>query len=157
VELPHNISALTKLKVLQLNLNLKSVPAEMPYWFIQLQRLELWDLRSLEYLPRSFTRLGAFPALIKFYLYLPGLVEFPEVDEGALPKLRILDFTGCSSLGSLPVSLEVLTSLRKLIFFNCAETVEDSCRTNCEKSSIWRRFDIRYDRDSHSLGYHTLG
>jgi Leucine-rich repeat (LRR) protein len=157
VELPHNISALTKLKVLQLNLNLKSVPAEMPYWFIQLQRLELWNLRSLEYLPRSFTRLGAFPALIKFYLYLPGLVEFPEVDEGALPKLRILDFTGCSSLGSLPVSLEVLTSLRKLIFFNCAETVEDSCRTNCEKSSIWRRFDIRYDRDSHSLGYHTLG
>ncbi len=65
-ELPHNISALTKLKVLQLDLNLKSVPAEMPYWFIQLQELDLWDFESLEYLPRSFTCCGAFPALIKF-------------------------------------------------------------------------------------------
>jgi hypothetical protein len=151
VELPHNISALTKLKVLHLYLDLKSVPAEMPYSFIQLQRLGLWDLGSLEYLPRSFTRSGAFPALIKFHLRLSGLVEFPEVDEGALPKLQRLDFSGCSSLGSLPVSLEVLTSLRKLILFDCAETVEDSCRTNCEKSSIWRRFDIRYDLDSHIL------
>jgi hypothetical protein len=124
----------------------------MPYWFIQLQRFELWDLGSLEYLPRSFTCPGAFPALIKFQLGLPGLVEFPEVDEGALPKLQTLDFSGCSSLGSLPVSLEVLTSLRKLILFNCVETVKDSCRTNREKSSIWRRFDIRYDWDSHILG-----
>jgi hypothetical protein len=66
VELPHNISALTKLKVVLLDLNLKSVPAEMPYWFIQLQELDLWDFKSLEYLPRSFTCCGAFPALIKF-------------------------------------------------------------------------------------------
>jgi leucine-rich repeat protein SHOC2 len=151
VELPHNISALTKLKFLHLHLHLKSMPAEMPYWFIQLQLLELWDLGSLEYLPRSFTRPGAFPALIKFLLCLRGLVEFPEVDEGALPKLRTLNFSRCSSLGSLPVSLEVLTSLRKLILFKCGETVEDSYRTNCEKSSIWRRFDIRYDLDSYIL------
>ncbi|KAH8966898.1 hypothetical protein BDL97_03G050800 [Sphagnum fallax] len=138
--------ALTKLSISWVNL--ESVPAEMPYCFIQLQRLSLWDFGSLEYLPRSFTRPGAFPALIKFELSLLGLVEFPEVDEGALPKLQRLDFSGCSSLGSLPVSLEVLTSLRELILFNCGETVEDSCRTNCEESSIWRRFDIRSDWDS---------
>jgi len=71
------------------------------------------------------------------------LVEFPEVDEGALPKLRILDFGYCDSLGSLPLSLEVLTSLRTLDLSGCEKTtLKDSCRTNCEKSSIWRRFDI---------------
>jgi Leucine-rich repeat (LRR) protein len=148
VELPHNISALTKLKVLRLELkNVKTLPAEMPYWFLQLQDLDIWDLDSLEYLPRSFTCRGAFPALIKFRIgCFSSLLELPEVDEGALPKLRTLELDGCGSLGTLPLSLEVLTSLRKLILPECAETLIDSCRTNCEKSSIWRRFDIRYDR-----------
>jgi Leucine-rich repeat (LRR) protein len=146
VELPHNISALTKLKVLRLGLeNIETLPAEMPYWFIQLQDLDLWGFESLEYLPRSFTCRGAFPALREIRLcHCWRLVEFPEVDEGALPKLETLDFSGCASLGTLPRSLEVLTSLRNLILWDCEETLKDSCRTNCEKSSIWRRFDIRY-------------
>jgi hypothetical protein len=98
----------------------------------------------LEYLPRSFTCCGAFPALTEFLIgYCRSLVEFPEVDEGALPKLRRLEFNGCESLETLPLSLEVLTSLRKLILLDCEETLEDSCRTNCEKSPIWRRFYIQ--------------
>ncbi len=110
VELPHNISAFTKPKVLQLDLNVKTLPAEMPHWFIQLQWLEIWGHKSLEYLPKSFTCHGAFPALINFQLCLLRLVEFPEVDEGALPKLQTLDFSGCLSLGTFPLSLELLTS-----------------------------------------------
>jgi Leucine-rich repeat (LRR) protein len=107
VELAHNISALTKLKVLWLGLeNVETLPAEMPYQFIQLQELHLLDFKRLEYLPRSFTCCGAFPALIKFRIWACSwLVEFPEVDEGALPKLRTLDFSGCLSLGTLPLSL----------------------------------------------------
>jgi hypothetical protein len=116
----------------------------MPHWFIQLQWLEIWGHKSLEYLPRSFTCHGAFPALINFQLCVPRLVEFPEVDEGALPKLQTLDFSGCLSLGTLPLSLEVLSCLRNLILWDCDLTLQDSCRTNCEKSSIWRRFDIWY-------------
>ncbi|KAH9569582.1 hypothetical protein CY35_03G140900 [Sphagnum magellanicum] len=145
VELPHNISALTKLKVLGLYLNLKTIPAEMPYWLIQLQKLYLCDIRGLEYLPRSFTCCGAFPALITFKLHVwTTLLEFPEVDEGALPKLQTLDFSACESLRTLPRSLELLTSLRKLIVADCDRTLQDFCRTNCEKSSIWRKFDIQY-------------
>jgi Leucine-rich repeat (LRR) protein len=147
-ELPHNVSALTKLKILLLGLNIKTLPAEMPHLFKQLQQLYIWEA-SFEYLPRSFTCRGAFPALREFRLCgCESLVELPEVDEGALPKLRTLDLSNCSSLGTLPCSLEVLTSLRKLILWNCSETTVDSCRTNCEKSSIWRRFDIGYDIDS---------
>jgi Leucine-rich repeat (LRR) protein len=146
VELPHNISALTKLKVLRLGLeNIKTLPAEMAYWFIQLQDLDLWGFQSLEDLPTSFTWWGAFPALRELRLcHCRRLVKFPEVDEGALPKLQTLDFSGCESLGTLPLSLEVLTSLRNLILWDCDQTLKDSCRTNREKSSIWRRFDIRY-------------
>jgi Leucine-rich repeat (LRR) protein len=144
VELPHNICALTKLKFLELALeNVKTLPAEMPYRFIQLQTLSLFDLR-LEYLPRSFTCSGAFPALIMFRIAYLSLVEFPEVDEGALPKLQTLHFIDCQSLETLPLSLKVLTSLNELGLWHCKETLKDSCRTNCEKSSIWRRFDIRY-------------
>jgi Leucine-rich repeat (LRR) protein len=145
VELPHNISALTKLKLLGLGLEyIETLPAEMPYWFIHLETLQLWNLECLENLPRSFTCCGAFPALTEFLIgYCRSLVEFPEVDEGALPKLRRLEFNGCESLETLPLSLEVLTSLRKLILLDCEETLEDSCRTNCEKSPIWRRFYIQ--------------
>jgi hypothetical protein len=108
VELPHKISALTKLKVLGLGLmNVKTLPAEMPDVFIQLQQLHLCFCKRLEYLPRSFTRPGAFPALIEFELQrCRWLVEFPEVDEGALPKLQTLDLSYCLSLGSLPLSLD---------------------------------------------------
>jgi hypothetical protein len=145
LELPHNISALTKVRVLQVEVDkAKTLPAEMPYSFVELEELALAGFRSLEYIPKSFTCRGAFPALIKFQLSCSSLVEFPEVDEGALPKLRTLDFSGCDSLGTLPLSLEVLTSLRNLILRDCGLTLPDSCRTNCEKSSIWRRFDIRY-------------
>jgi Leucine-rich repeat (LRR) protein len=113
VEFPHNISALTRLKTLWLRLDyIKTLPAEMPSWFIQLQELHLRSFKSLEYFPRSFTCSGAFPALIYFQLCVPSLLEFQEVDEGALPKLRTLDFSGSESLGTLPLSLEVLTSLR---------------------------------------------
>jgi len=90
-QLPHNINGLTKLK----NLKLESL--------------------HLKHLPKSFTCCGAFPALT--YLNLNNcmnLVEFPEVDEGALPKLQTLDFYGCDSLKHLPLSLEFLTSLKNL-------------------------------------------
>jgi Leucine-rich repeat (LRR) protein len=146
VELPHNICALTKLKFLELGLkNVETLPAEMAYCFIQLQKLHLYGLSSLEYFPRSFTCSGAFPALINFQIIgCESLVEFPEVDEGALPKLGTLRFEECFSLKTLPLSLEVLTSLRKLDLLCAEETLKKSCRTNCKKSSKWRRFNIQY-------------
>jgi hypothetical protein len=146
VELPHNISALTKLKLLELWLHaMETLPAEMAYSLKHLQKLDLIDLHSLEYLPRSFTCSDAFPALIHFLMSCCDLlVEFPEVDKGALPKLRTLCFDCCESLGTLPLSLEVLTSLRTLVVGTCRERMKHACRINCEKSSIWRSFDIKY-------------
>ncbi len=144
LEVPHIISALTKLKVLHLNLkDVKTLPAEMAYCFKQLQKLDFWNLRSLEYLPSSFTCRGAFPALREFLLEdCKSLVEFPEVHEGALPKLQLLDMRACYSLRSLPLSLEVLPSLRELIVSYCKKTIRDSYWRNCKKSSIWRNLYV---------------
>jgi len=99
----------------------------------------------VDYLPDSFTYPGSFPALIKLRLAeCVKLVEFPEVHEGALPKLRKLDLRGCKSLGSLPLSLKFLTSLRELSVARCQNTLKDACRTNCKNSETWSKFDIQY-------------
>jgi len=169
-ELPHKIFALPKLKELMLEaIDFENLAAEMPHVFIQLQELCLPSFFTYEYLPRSFTCCGAFPALVRLEIMdWSDLVEFPEVDEGAFPKLqtldlsycdslgsfpevpkgafpklRTLDLSYCKSLGSLPLSLEVLTTLRKLISKGCKDALKDSCRTNCEKSVIWGMFDIQ--------------
>jgi Leucine-rich repeat (LRR) protein len=144
VGLPHNISTLTKLKILHLQLkDVETLPADMAYSLKLLQELHL-VLESLEYIPRSFTCSAAFPALILLRLEYCSIVQFPEVDEGALPKLGKLVFECCSSLGTLPLSLEVLASLRELIVEDCGETMKDSWRINCGKSQIWRSLNIRF-------------
>jgi Leucine-rich repeat (LRR) protein len=141
-ELPHSISSLTKLKLLQVCLDIETLPDEMAYRCIQLQQLELRS-SLLKHIPTSFTHYGAFPSLISLKLSCAKLVEFPEVEKDALPTLRTLDLTGCWSLKSLPLSLKQLTKLSNLIVEYCDDTLKDSCRTNCETSSIWRKFHIQ--------------
>ncbi|CAN5954589.1 unnamed protein product [Sphagnum jensenii] len=139
VKIPHNISALSNLKILYLQLrNLTTLPVNMPHWCMQLQQLEIDNSGSLKYLPKSFTCCGAFPALINLKINCTRLVEFPEVEDGALSKLRILEFSCCHSLKTLPLSLNYLTSLKKLILSICPKTLYESCMQNCEKAAVWR-------------------
>ncbi|CAK9195230.1 unnamed protein product [Sphagnum troendelagicum] len=139
VKIPHNISALSNLKILNLELrNLTTLPVNMPHWCIQLQQLEISDTSSLKYLPKSFTCCGAFPALINLKIYCTGLVEFPEVEDGALSKLRILQFSACYSLETLPLSLNYLTGLKKLILHGYPKKLYESCMQNCEKAAVLR-------------------
>jgi len=142
-KLPPNISSLTKLKLLQIWLDIETLPAEMSFRCIQLQELELCS-SVLKHLPPSFTRCGAFPALTRLKLSCVDLVEFPEVEKDALTTLRTLDLTGCSSLKILPLSLKLLTKLRSLIVAHCADRLKNSCRTNCKRSAIWKKLDIQF-------------
>jgi len=135
VKMPHNISALKNLKTL--DLILARMPANMQNWCINLQQL-LLSVPDLKYLPISFTSCGGFPALIRFQLFAKRLVKFPEVQEGGLSKLRILQFCNCDSLETLPLSLKLLTSLKNLILEDCPETLENFCMQNWEKAAIWR-------------------
>jgi Leucine-rich repeat (LRR) protein len=157
--LPHNISALSRLKILDLGLqNIETLPAEMGYWFIQLETLYLSYSEILQTLPSSFTRREAFPALINFRLSrCCKFVEVPEVEEGALPKLQTLSFDDCKLLQSLPLSLNLLTSLRELTLIECGETLRDSYRRNCEMSAIWSRFDIHWVSCTRKNNQFTIG
>jgi Leucine-rich repeat (LRR) protein len=143
-ELPRNIAALTKLQLLQISLEIETLPAEMADQCIQLQELELSSSR-LKYLPKFFS-CGAFPALMKLKIYALSLVQFPLVEEGAMCKLQILDLSNCQSLNSLPLSLQLLTSLSSLILVGCNDKLKNCCRTNCERSAIWRKLNIQYEQ-----------
>jgi Leucine-rich repeat (LRR) protein len=143
VKIPHNISALSNLKKLFLDLQFWTIlPPNMPHWCIQLQQLEICNTDGLKYLPNSFTRCGGFPALINLKILCGGLVEFPEVEEGAVSKLRILQFSGCSLLETLPLSLNNLTSLKRLILSTCRQKLYESCMQNWEKSAEWSIYEF---------------
>jgi len=139
LKIPQNICALSNLKILHLNfMNLTTLPANMPHSLMQLQQLDIGNRKSLKYLPTSFARRGAFPALIRLKIYCTCLVEFPEVEDGALSKLRMLQFDNCYSLKTLPLSLNYLTSLKILNLISCRKILYESCTQNCEKAAIWR-------------------
>jgi hypothetical protein len=145
VKLPHNIFTLANLKLLQVFMRSRALPTEMVYGCMQLQQFELWA-PELEYLPSSFTCCGTFPALVELNLHCCELVEFPEVDEGAMSKLRILNLAGCSSLKTLPLSLERLPSLNSLIMDDM-DILRKSYRINCDRSAIWSKWHIRFSND----------
>jgi Leucine-rich repeat (LRR) protein len=135
VKVPHNISALSNLKILSLQLRkMRTLPTNMAHWCIHLQQLEIEAGESLKHFPKSFTLSGSFPALIKFKIFCSGLIKFPEVEAGALSKLRTLQFAYCNSLKTLPLSLKLLTSLKNLILDTCPTKLEDFCLQNYEQT-----------------------
>jgi hypothetical protein len=97
---------------------------------------------SIKKLPQSFTHRGAFPALNNFILRQSKLVEFPEVEEGAMPKLRSLDFIGCIFLHSLPASLSLLTNIGTIWLGSENEKLITSCKTNFRNLPIQKNFIV---------------
>jgi hypothetical protein len=106
VALLDNIFGLTKLEDLNLwNFNdFTTLPTWMPNMSWWLRSLSLSESVSLKWPPRSFTRCGAFLGLLELELHgCSRLVEFLEVERGAMPELQTLNLTRCKSLESLPL------------------------------------------------------
>jgi Leucine-rich repeat (LRR) protein len=97
---------------------------------------------SIKNLPQSFTHRGAFPALNLFNLGQSNLVEFPEVEEGAMPKLQWLDFDDCISLHTLPASISLLTNIQTIDLGSKNEKLITSCKTNFRNSTIRKSFMV---------------
>jgi hypothetical protein len=95
---------------------------------------------SIKELPQSFTHRGAFPALNLFNLGQSKIVEFPEVEEGAMPKLQWLDFHNCISPHTLPISISLLTSIQTINLGSKNEKLMTSCQTNFSNSPIRKSF-----------------
>ncbi len=108
-----------------------------------LLQLKLWRLTSITKLPGSFTRMGGFPTLEVFDLYeCEKLTEFPEVEEGAMPKLRELGLIGCVCLQSLPLSLSLLSNVQELDVSDCNDDLLTFCKVNFRDSPIWKSFIV---------------
>ncbi len=97
---------------------------------------------SIKKLPQSFTHRGAFPALNIFDLRQSKLVEFPDVEEGAMPKLQWLDFDDCIFHHSLPASISLLTSIHTIELGSKNEKLITSCNTNFRNSPIRKSFIV---------------
>jgi len=108
--------------------------------FLRLRSLVL--RLSIKELPQSFTRRGAFPALNLFNLGQSKLVEFPEVQEGAMPKLQCLVFDDCLFLHTLPTSISLLTSIQTIDLGSNNEKLITSCKTNFKNSTIRKKFIV---------------
>jgi hypothetical protein len=106
-----------------------------------LPRLHSLILRlSITKLPQSFTHPGAFPALNLFNLGQSKIVEFPDVEESAMPKLHSLDFDNCISLHTLPISISLLTSIQTINLGSKNEKLMTFCQTNFSNSPIRKSF-----------------
>jgi hypothetical protein len=91
--LPSCIPLFSKLKVLKLInlLALESLPALNTLKMLSTFHI-VWG-KLIKKLPDSFTSSDAFPSLKELNCFSSGLVEFPEVEDGAMPKLQILNLS----------------------------------------------------------------
>jgi len=77
-----------------------------------------------------------------FDLRQSGVAEFPEVEEGAMPKLQSLNFDDCKSLHTLPASISLLTSIQTINLGSKNEKLITSCKANFTNSPIWKSFHV---------------
>ena len=70
---------------------------------------------------REFFRAGGFPKLEYLKIVSHNLVEWTEIEEGALPCLKILYFWNCMRLMGLPEGLQHVATLQKLALLNVHE------------------------------------
>ncbi|CAK9860278.1 unnamed protein product [Sphagnum jensenii] len=131
--LPSCIPLFSKLKVLRLDglSSLESLPALNT--LKMLSTLNIINCRLIRKLPDSFTSLDAFPSLKELNCLHSGLVEFPEVEDGAMPKLQILNLNQ-TDIKSLPDTLIYLKSLE--VVYICHD---DLCK-KFENTWLSRKF-----------------
>jgi Leucine-rich repeat (LRR) protein len=120
--LPSFITLFSKLKVFRLDnmSSLESLPTLNT--LKMLSTLSIKGCKSMKKLPDSFTSLDAFPSLKKLDCYSYRLVEFSKVEDGAMPKLQILNLDK-TNIKSLP---DTLIQNVKVVYI-CQDEFDDLC------------------------------
>ncbi|KAH9550060.1 hypothetical protein CY35_10G053600 [Sphagnum magellanicum] len=115
--LPSVVTLFSKLKVLRLDgmYSLESLPALNTLKMLSTLSIRLCE--SIKKLPDSFTSSDAFPSLKELDCFGSGLSEFSEVEDGAMPKLEILDLDA-TNIKSLPDTLIYLKNLKVVYICN---------------------------------------
>jgi len=123
--LPSVITLFSKLKVLKLEgmSSLESLPALNTLKMLSSLSIRLCN--SIKKLPDSFTSSDAFPSLKELDCSGSGLIEFSEVEDGAMPKLQILNLD-TRNIKSLPDTLIYLKNLK--VVYICQDEFDDFCK-----------------------------
>jgi len=123
--LPSVVTLFSKLKVLILAgmSSLESLPALNTLKMLSTLSIQL--CKSIKKLPDSFTSSDAFPSLKELDCSGSGLVEFSEVEDGAMPKLEILDLV-VTNIKTLPDTLIYLKNLK--VVYICQHKFDDVCK-----------------------------
>jgi len=136
ITIPSFITLFSKLKVLKLESlsSLYSLPALNTLKV--LSTLTINGCRWIEKLPDSFTSSDAFPSLKELDCSSSGLVEFSEVEDGAMPMLQILNLDH-THIKNLPNTLIYLKNLK--VVYICEDGFDDLCK-KFENSCLSKKF-----------------
>jgi Leucine-rich repeat (LRR) protein len=137
--IPSYITLFSKLKVLRLDmmLGLENLPALNTLKMLATLSITMCD--SIKKLPDSFTSSDAFPSLKEFDCSSTGLVEFSEVEDGAMRKLRILNLNA-TDIKSLPDTLIYLKNLE--VVYISENGFDDLCK-KFENSCLSGKFKMK--------------
>jgi Leucine-rich repeat (LRR) protein len=137
--LPQFITLFSNLKDLRLTSmsSLESLPALNTLKMLSTLCIE--DCKLIKQLPVSFTSSDAFPSLNELNCSRTGLVEFSEVEDGAMPKLQILNLN-CVDIKSLPDTLIYLKSL-KVVYI--PKDRFDALRKNFKNTWLLSKFILK--------------
>ncbi|KAH9549418.1 hypothetical protein CY35_10G018900 [Sphagnum magellanicum] len=136
--LPSFIILFSELKVLKLDnmSSLESLPALNT--LKMLSTLRITRCKSIKKLPDSFTSSDAFPSLKTLDCSHSGLVEFLEVQDGAMPKLQILNLYN-TDIKSLPDTFIYLKNLK--VVYMSEKRFYDFLREKFENSWLWGKVE----------------
>lgn len=139
---PSWITSFSKLKVLKLvqMSSLESLPALNTLKMLSTLSIEGCNL--IRKLPNSFASLDAFPSLKELVCSNSGLVELPKLENGAMPKLQMLDLRFCQYFKRLPLTLNFLKNLRVVKIYNCTIEFHNLCKEDFQNSWLWERFEF---------------
>ncbi len=138
--LPQFITLFSNLKDLRLHSisSLESLPALNT--LKMLSTLWIYNCKSIKHLPVSFTSSDAFPSLNELNCSRSGLVEFLEVEDGAMRKLQILELDG-TDIKRLPDTLIKLKNLK--VVYICKDRFDNLCK-NFENTWLLSKFSLRW-------------
>ena len=118
VSLPDWLSSTENLTKLRLGFShLFENPNAVLQFLPNLKQLTLWQAYNAKQIGKEFCPVGGFPKLEVLVIASNNLVEWTEIEKGALPSLKYLHFHCCSRLMILPEGLQYVTTLQKLILF----------------------------------------
>ncbi|XP_042511064.1 disease resistance protein RPM1-like [Macadamia integrifolia] len=118
MDLPNWVCSMENLTKLILGYSFLSEEAISVLRFLpNLKHLTPWEACKVKVMNKEFCRVGGLPKLEALVIANQNLLEWTEIEEGALPSLAFLHFHCCSQLRILPEGLQYVTTLKVLNMF----------------------------------------